>query len=251
MNIERKIHVPKELQIFLDLLTTDYTLFSTQTYGSYIEFAKYPFYENYFVVYRDNRMLRRLIDGEFYRNNKNSTIKYFFVVHQGATKYVHAKSNRLHSHMLMSTPDYRHVKNKYKVDLKSRPYRTMNHVVNKCLTKYKRFGRTDVRSTFDVESLKGYLTREISLNDNWYCLDFLNSDLPRLPELQNPLLQFKKFASQKKKNEENNLRLFDALDNTDELEMPDDWFDTFQETRARLHEHELRKKERIMHIKFV
>ena len=150
MNIERKIHLPKELQIFLDLLTTDYILFSTQTYGSYIEFNKYPFYENYFVVYRDNRMLRRLIDGEFYRNNKNSTIKYFFVVHQGVTKYVHDKSNRLHSHMLMSTPDYRHVKNKHKVDLKSCPYRTMNHVVNRCLTKYQRFGRTDVRGTFDI-----------------------------------------------------------------------------------------------------
>ena len=91
----------------IDSLTEQMSIFTTITYESFVNFNKRPFVDNYLDVYNDNRMLKRLIDHEFYRNSTKSKIQYFFVVEK------HKETPRLHIHFLMSVPGKEFIRDKY------------------------------------------------------------------------------------------------------------------------------------------
>ena len=149
--------------------------FVTITYKSSVKFNKLPFVDNYLDVYNDNRMLKQLINSEFYRNPARSKIQYLFVVEK------HRETPRLHIHFLMSLPDPDFVRDKYKCMQRFLPFDSLEQVLEKSTKKIKRFGVYDIERIYDVQNLKSYVTKEIRYLSNPNCIDFQNSSFHALP----------------------------------------------------------------------
>ena len=149
--------------------------FVTITYKSSVKFNKLPFVDNYLDVYNDNRMLKQLINSEFYRNPARSKIQYFFVVEK------HRETPRLHIHCLMSLPDPDFVRDKYKCMQRFLPFDSLEQVIEKSTKKIKRFGVYDIARIYDVQNLKSYVTKAIRYLSNPNCIDFQNSSFHALP----------------------------------------------------------------------
>ena len=159
----------------IDTLKEQMSIFTTITYESNVRFNKRPFTDNYLDVYNDNRMLKQLINSEFYRNPTRSKIQYFFVVEK------HRETPRLHIHFLMSLPDPDFVRDKYKCMQRFLPFDSLEQVLEKSIKKIKRFGVYDITRIYDVHNLQSYVTKEIRYLSNPNCIDFQNSSFHGLP----------------------------------------------------------------------
>ena len=132
----------------IDSLKEQMSIFTTITYDSNVRFNKQPFTDNYPDVYNDNRMLKRLIDHEFYRNSTKSKIQYFFVVEK------HKETPRLHIHFLMSVPGKEFIRDKYMYKQDHLSVSTTHHVLGKCINRIRRFGVYDIQKITEVNNLK-------------------------------------------------------------------------------------------------
>jgi len=169
----------------IDSMTDEMHYFVTLTYDSFVTFNKRPFYDNYQDVYADNRILKRMINHEFYRNPDKSSIQYLFCVEK------HKVTKRLHTHLLLSLPHHEFVRDKYKSMFKIYPEDTYNHILSKSISRLKRLNRYVIKSAYDVPSLKSYCTKEIR-NDgkkesNTNCIDWQNSTFTRFDDIREPL----------------------------------------------------------------
>ena len=173
----------------IETLTNDFSVFITLTYFPYVRFNKRPFEDNYFDVYEDNRLLKRLIDHEFFRNPNRSETQYLFVVERHRFD-----PKRLHVHFLMTRPDVTYVRHKYQRKMKFHPFLTIDEVVKKSIPKIrlklfdpnrvdpKKFNirECEIKPTTDVFNLKSYVTKEIRKYSNLNCIDFQNSTFSRI-----------------------------------------------------------------------
>ena len=160
---------------YIDTLKEQMSIFTTVTYDSNVRFNKRPFTDNYLDVYNDNRMLKRLINHEFYRNPNKSKIQYFFVVEK------HKQTPRLHIHFLMSVPGKDFVRDKYVYKQNHLSASTTHHVLGKCIKRIRRFGMFDIQKITEVNNLMSYVTKEIRYLSNPNCIDFENSSFHASP----------------------------------------------------------------------
>ena len=165
----------------IDSMTDEMFFFVTVTYDSYVKFNKRPFDENYPDVYADNRILKRMINHEFYRNPDKSSIQYLFFVEQ------HKYTQRLHTHLLLSLPDHEFVRDKYKTMFKFDPEVAYKQILEKSISRLKRLNRYDIKRTYDVRNLKSYCTKEIRNKSNTNCIDFQNSTFTRFDDIREQL----------------------------------------------------------------
>lgn len=177
------------IEYALAMMRTEFSLMTTITYRKYhpaksnhLNLRQIP--TDYLINQNDNTTLRKFIDREFFRNAKNSNIKYFFAIEK-------TYDNRYHNHMLMSLPDEDLVKDKYTVLLQNSPIATTKYVIKSKSRKMFRFADVKIDEIYETEPLLQYLTKEITRYANTDCVDFMNTDLPKMLQINSPKTQIR------------------------------------------------------------
>ena len=80
----------------------------------------------------------------------------------------------------MTLPDADLVTDKYSLMLQNNPIATAKYVIKSKCRKMFRFADVKIDDIYDTEPLQQYLTKEITRHSNTDCVDFLNSDFPKM-----------------------------------------------------------------------
>ena len=163
---------------------SEFSLMTTITYKKYHPAKSHhlnlrKIHTDYLFNQNDNTTLRKFIDREFFRNANNSNIRYFFAIEK-------TYDNRYHNHMLMTLPDKDLVRGKFSLPLQNNPIATAKYVIKSKSRKMYRFADVKIDEIYEKEPLQQYLTKEITRYSNTNCVDFLNSDFPKMLNMNTP-----------------------------------------------------------------